>query len=130
MSTGYWWRNPTSSDGNVSTWHFVIIINPMCTGLDLKPGLRRGQDGDWLLTPWHGSEVHSRHSITSWVDSSFGTVNGQFSRTGRVTGYVDVMVKPVTEDTVGQWQPGMGTGLGQNGRVGRVSPAGGKYSGT
>ena len=47
-----------------------------------------------------------------------------------VTGYVDVMVKPVTEDTVGQWQPGMGTGLGQNGRVGKGKLCWGKYSGT
>jgi hypothetical protein len=36
------------------------------------------------------------------VDSRFGTVNGKFSHTGRVTGYVDVMVKPVKENTVGQ----------------------------
>lgn len=64
------------------------------------------------------------------VDSSSGTVNGKFSHSGIVTGYVDVMVKPVKEYTVGQCPPGMGAGLGQNGRVGRVGPAGGKYSGT
>ena len=127
--TGYWWRKPTSSEGNLSPWHSVHHKSHVyCSGFELgAPPWQGRRLTAWTMTRF---QIQSRYNVISWADTSFGIGNGKFSHNGRVTCCVDVMVKPVTDDTDGQWQPAMGAGLGQNGRVGRVSPAGAKYSST